>query len=150
MKTSSTSFAVTCRALAIDQGQLLICQQGQTHPFYCLPGGKLEVGETLEACMARELKEETGITAEIGKLLIINEWVGERDHRIEFFYWIRNASAFRTADLTTASHGHELSELLFADPVTPGLDLRPNYLGAHFAQLAQQKETFPTIHLLSN
>ncbi len=150
MNTAPTSFAVTCRALAIDQGQLLICQQGQTHPFYCLPGGKLEVGETLEACLARELKEETGITAEIGKLLIINEWVSERDHRIEFFYWIKNASAFRTADLATASHGHELSELLFANPSDPDLDLRPEYLKAQFAQLAQQQEKFPTTHLLSS
>ncbi len=149
MNNPSTSFAVTCRALAIDQNQLLICQQGQTHPFYCLPGGKLEVGETLEACLARELKEETGISAEIGKLLIINEWVTERDHRIEFFYWINNASDFRTADLATASHGHELAELLFADPTNPDLDLKPSYLRDQFAQLAKQQEAFPTIHLLS-
>jgi ADP-ribose pyrophosphatase YjhB (NUDIX family) len=150
MNSPSTSFAVTCRALAIDQGQLLIAQQGQSHPFYCLPGGKLEVGETLEACLARELKEETGISAEIGKLLIINEWVSERDHRIEFFYWIKNAAEFRTADLTTASHGQELSDLRFADPTTPDLDLRPSYLSSQFAQIASQREAFPTIHLLSN
>ncbi len=33
--------------------------------FWSLPGGKLEAGETLQACAHRELYEETGVTAEL-------------------------------------------------------------------------------------
>lgn len=36
--------------------------------FWELPGGKIEVGESPEACLARELAEECGIEATVGAL----------------------------------------------------------------------------------
>ncbi len=40
-----------------------------------LPKGKLDEGETLEACALREIKEETGVTAHIVRL------IGTTEHR---------------------------------------------------------------------
>jgi 8-oxo-dGTP diphosphatase len=36
---------------------------------WSLPGGKLELGETLEAGTARETREETGLVVEVGPLI---------------------------------------------------------------------------------
>lgn len=37
------------------------------------PGGKIEAGESGEACLARELREELGIEVEVGRLLGVFE-----------------------------------------------------------------------------
>jgi 8-oxo-dGTP diphosphatase len=56
-------------AIIVDRGRVLIAQRGPADRmagFWEFPGGKIEIGETPEACLARELREELGITAAIG------------------------------------------------------------------------------------
>ena len=51
---------------------VLACQRRATdlHPLkWEFPGGKCEPGETIEDCVRRELREELGIDAEIGREL---------------------------------------------------------------------------------
>lgn len=50
--------------------------QGQ----WSIPGGSLELGETLAEGVARELKEETGVSVRVGRLIEVFEriWKDER------------------------------------------------------------------------
>jgi 8-oxo-dGTP diphosphatase len=62
---------VTAAAI-IRNGSLLIAQRKRGDPhelLWELPGGKREAEESLEECLRRELGEEMGIDAEIGRLI---------------------------------------------------------------------------------
>src|SRR6202162_2717437 len=57
--------------VVVDNGRALLIRRG-SHPLkgeWSIPGGLLEVGETLEQGVARELAEETGL--EVGVLELI-------------------------------------------------------------------------------
>lgn len=57
------------RAIIIKEGQLLIMHRNKFGQEYdTLPGGNIEVGETPEQALYRELEEETMVTFSINKM----------------------------------------------------------------------------------
>ena len=62
---------VTC-AIIVENGNVLACQRGvnSDHPYeWEFPGGKVEPGEGLAACIVREIKEELLIDVDVVKIL---------------------------------------------------------------------------------
>jgi 8-oxo-dGTP pyrophosphatase MutT (NUDIX family) len=54
---------IPCIAV-VSNNRLLLLQRGHASKYphtWCIPGGKMEAGETPAQCAARELREETGI-----------------------------------------------------------------------------------------
>lgn len=63
---------VVVAAVIEADSRILICQRRRDDKFPLLwefPGGKVEPGETPEQALARELEEELGVQAEIGREL---------------------------------------------------------------------------------
>lgn len=63
MSAKPLLLVAACALVDVD-GRVLICKRPQGKPLAGLwefPGGKVEDGETPEACLIRELKEELGI-----------------------------------------------------------------------------------------
>ena len=56
-------------AIILHEGRLLISQrmpEDSFGGFWEFPGGKMAAGETMELCLIREIREELGITVEVG------------------------------------------------------------------------------------
>ncbi len=67
---SPASVITVVAALIVREGRLLICQRRHNDVFplqWEFPGGKVHAGETPKEALARELQEELGISAAIGK-----------------------------------------------------------------------------------
>jgi len=62
------SIELIARAVIVADGHLLLVRtKGYTNTY--LPGGHVEFGERAEAALVRELREELGVTATVGRFL---------------------------------------------------------------------------------
>lgn len=68
---------IACRGIIINNEQILVTREENTD-FWLIPGGGLELEESLEECCAREILEETGyIVGPLNEFLIVNEYYGD-------------------------------------------------------------------------
>jgi 8-oxo-dGTP diphosphatase len=115
---------ISSRGVVLKDGKLLCVRQksyegsiSKTNNYWCIPGGGIDAGESLVDCCAREMFEETGIKAEVGNLLYIQQFAHEGTEYLEFFFHITNAKAYENIDLSKSSHGEtEIEEIAFIDP----------------------------------
>jgi 8-oxo-dGTP diphosphatase len=72
-------------AIVLRGSQVLIAKRKAGGPLGGLwefPGGKVEPGETPEECLARELEEELGVAAEVGRFVTSSQFTYD-DREIE-------------------------------------------------------------------
>jgi 8-oxo-dGTP diphosphatase len=95
---------------------------------WSIPGGLLEVGETLRACAEREVREETGLTVVIGELLgVFDRVVPDVDGQIHYHYVLIDFLARRASgELTPADDAEDAR--WFTREELPGLHLNPETL----------------------
>jgi 8-oxo-dGTP diphosphatase len=77
-------------AVVVHQGHVLLVQRG-TEPMkgrWSIPGGLLEVGESLVAGVAREVCEETGLLVEPIELIELLDRIHREGERIRYHYVI--------------------------------------------------------------
>jgi 8-oxo-dGTP pyrophosphatase MutT (NUDIX family) len=88
-----------------------------------LPGGKLEVGETPEATVRREVAEELSLT--VGTVEIVDSWVYEITPNRHTFIVSYGSRHRGDAELTISSEHKEIG--IFSYDVVPSLKMPANY-----------------------
>ena len=86
--------ALAADAVVFDRDGRLLLIRRKNPPFkgrYALPGGFVEYGETVEAAAARELNEETGLSAKSQRLIGVysNPKRDPRGHVVSIAYLMR-------------------------------------------------------------
>jgi ADP-ribose pyrophosphatase YjhB (NUDIX family) len=86
-------------AVIIDAGRVALVRRGQAPLLgeWSIPGGVLEVGETLREGAMREAREETGLIVDAGELLgIFERLVPGDDGRVRYHYVLMDFLCVRT------------------------------------------------------
>ena len=75
----------SAKALIVDSGKILTTRNRDLFgDFFLLPGGGQNHGETLIEALKREVHEETGALVEVGRLLLIREYLSSNHEFAEF------------------------------------------------------------------
>ena len=95
--------------------ELLLVKSPKWRDRYTIPGGHVEIGETLVEALKRELKEEVGVQVDDPELLIIQEAIFTREffrkrHFIFFDYMCKTKNSIVKVD------GKEITSFRWINP----------------------------------
>ncbi|HUD54706.1 MAG TPA: NUDIX hydrolase [Terracidiphilus sp.] len=77
-------------AVIVDEGRVLLVQRGREplKGHWSLPGGMVELGESLQAGVIREVEEETGLLVEPVELIELLDRIHRDGERVRYHYVI--------------------------------------------------------------
>ncbi|MGH7987538.1 MAG: NUDIX domain-containing protein [Candidatus Binataceae bacterium] len=121
-------FWVGVHAVIEAYGRILVLKRAPSMGYrpgsWDLPGGHLTLGETIEQCLLREVREETGLDVEIARMLGFNHAEGPY---LQVLYACRVIEAKRQIRLLPWEHAEArwvtLEELRALAPVIPYLEM---------------------------
>lgn len=104
-------------AVIIQEGRVVLVKR-RYEPLagrWSLPGGTLELGETLEAGLAREMQEETGLDVEVGPVIeVFDRILLDEAQRVRFHFVLVDYLCWPIAGDLRA--GSDVDEAIAVDP----------------------------------
>lgn len=132
-------YGISAAGIVVQEGRVLLVRHHKPGhwDFWLPPGGGLEGEESIPACAAREVREETGLVVEPGGLAYVEEFVEDRDgagfHFCKFFVVCEYVGGALSLEGRTADERDTLVEArFFAREELAGLTLFPAILHDSF------------------
>jgi 8-oxo-dGTP diphosphatase len=110
---------VATKAFIVHNGKVLLLREstkytdGSNAGRYDVTGGRIKPGQRFDESLLREIKEETGLDARIGRPFFVNEWrpvvKGQQWQIVGTFF-----ECFADSDKVTLSEDHD--EAVWIDP----------------------------------
>jgi 8-oxo-dGTP diphosphatase len=104
-------------AVILDEGRVVLVKR-KYEPLagqWSLPGGRLELGETLEAGLAREMIEETGLVIEVGPVVdVFDRILLDPERRVRYHYVLVDYLCRPAGGILT--HGSDVAAVELVDP----------------------------------
>ena len=115
--------------VVIRDGKVLLIRRGKEPLLgrWVVPGGTVELGETLEEALVREMEEETGLQVEPLEVLTVFDRIEREGPRVVYHYVIVDyLCRWRSGEAAAAS---DALDVAWAAPAElPGYDLPPKAL----------------------
>ena len=110
---------VAVGAVILDGDRVLLIKRGH-EPLegeWSLPGGAVEAGETLQAALAREVREETGLDVVVGPVVdVLDSIRRDAEGRAEYHYVIVDyACRVREGAPSAASSGSDAADVCWVE-----------------------------------
>ena len=98
VKNEEGEFKYRVVGILFDENERVLIQRVAENPFYCLPGGRVELGESSLEAVKRELEEELGFDVKVEKPLFFLENFftrssGKEVHEIGIFFRVTSEVA---------------------------------------------------------
>ena len=124
---------VRVTGVVIEDGRILLLNQDtDAGRSWSLPGGKVEKGETLAEALVREMREETGLDVEPGRLLYVCDYLpGNGTHVVHLTFEARRSGG-TVGDVAAGLDTRPIRGVEFVKFA----DLPSLGFGARFAELA--------------
>jgi 8-oxo-dGTP diphosphatase len=104
-------------AVIVQDGQVLLVKR-KYEPLagqWSLPGGAVEIGETLESCLVREMVEETGLEVSVGPVIEVFDRITRDDEgRVMYHFVLVDYLCWPIAGELSA--GSDVADARFVDP----------------------------------
>ena len=104
-------------AVVVRDGQVLLVKR-RYEPLagrWSLPGGMVEVGETLEQAVIREMHEETGLTVAVGPVIeVFDRIMRDAEQRVQYHFVLVDYLCWPDGGTLTA--GSDVDDARFVDP----------------------------------